>query len=646
MKLPAENSHNLSLLDSESADYLENARQINSGGMNQRVRQEGVFQPIILRQWDDGTRSVYDGHHRLIAAYDNHPDFRVPVFVWEERGKLEDEFSSMSKHLAGKHDQSSHGKGGGMGAPRDTAHAKQKQAWELHEQGKTWEEVAKEAGYANGGAARLAGKAHEKRMKAKDDGSEVPKPDDVITPKPKPTTDKQGAKEIARAQAIVDKATGGRPVAEVLAEERAKAGSSKDPTAKELEITEAVIQSGGILRGEVERRRVLAGKEAVDLAKSDLEVLRKDHEFTQKRVDEVKGQRAEVRKAIEDEVVKSPEFEADLNERLDKFRLRSKTDAVDAFIESDRSSALQDMRDFADIYQRGMPYQQRDAWVADRAKQRFPKDKKAQKEYIDAVSESMWSMGSAERKLVERDEKVSKLSIEDKSRAKKEAEAYQDLYSLNKAISEREQIIRNGGVTSEQNAEIVRSVLIDSGRTMTDKPGQKLAGTKPVVAELRTELVKIPDELWDDQKFPNMNVQAVKSGRGHWSPYEQRVKTDGAKGSGRRSSTMLHEATHAVEDMNPQITQLQFVMSHRRAKGQKPEKLSQLVKGSGYKAYEVAIEDAWSSPYSGKIYGGSRRSNWEIMTMGIESLYKRGSYPSNLADEDHLNFVMGVLAHA
>lgn len=90
MKLPAENAYNLSLLDSESAEYLEDQRRKNSGGMNQRVREEGVFYPIILHEWADGKRSIYDGHHRLIAAYDNHPDFRVPVFVWKEEGNLRD----------------------------------------------------------------------------------------------------------------------------------------------------------------------------------------------------------------------------------------------------------------------------------------------------------------------------------------------------------------------------------------------------------------------------------------------------------------------------------------------------------------------------------------------------------------------------
>ena len=97
MKLPAENAYNLSLLNSESAEYLENQRKKNSGGMNQRIRQEGVFYPIILREWADGKRSIYDGHHRLIAAYDNHPDFRVPVFVWKEEGKLEDENKSVGQ---------------------------------------------------------------------------------------------------------------------------------------------------------------------------------------------------------------------------------------------------------------------------------------------------------------------------------------------------------------------------------------------------------------------------------------------------------------------------------------------------------------------------------------------------------------------
>ena len=546
----------------------------------------------------------------------------------------------VEKHLPGKHDQRTHGGGGGMSAPRDTAHAKQKQAWELHEQGKTWEEVAKEAGYANGGAARLAGKAHEKRMKAKGEGAEVPKPTEVVTPKPK--TDKEGAKAIKDAQAVIDKATGGRPVADVLADER-NGNTSLEPTAKEKEVTEAVIKSGAILRSEVDRRREAIGKGAVETAKSDIEVLSKEREISQKRVDEVSAQRQVIRDQISKEVRASPEYEEALNDQLDRKVSFSQSETFAASIEADRSGALKDIRDYEIMYRGDMPYQKRAEWVEERAKQRFPTDKKAQKEYVETIEGSLWTASQSERAVVARDEKVAKLSAEDSRRMKSQSEALQDVYALNGQIADREQLIRNGGVTSEQNAEIVRSVLADSGRTMTDKPLQAIKGTKKNVAELRTELEKIPDELWNDSQYPDLNVTST-SGRGHWDGYNQRIKTDGS--GGRKASTLLHEATHAVEDMNPSVKQLEFVMSHRRAKGMKPEKLSKLRPKHGYRKDEEAIEDAWSNPYSGKSYGGGRRANREIMTMGIESLYKRDRYPQDIADEDHLNFVMGVLAYA
>ncbi len=94
MGLPAENAYGLSLLDSESEEYLNNQRDANAYGLNQRVRSEGVFTPIIVREWKDGTRSVYDGHHRLIAAFDNNPDFQVPVVIEKVDSNFEDEFYS------------------------------------------------------------------------------------------------------------------------------------------------------------------------------------------------------------------------------------------------------------------------------------------------------------------------------------------------------------------------------------------------------------------------------------------------------------------------------------------------------------------------------------------------------------------------
>lgn len=94
MELPAENTYGFSLLDSQSEEYLNNQRQSNAYGMNQRVRNEGVFTPIIVREWKDGTRSIFDGHHRLIAAYDNNPNFQVPVVIEKVDDNFENEFPS------------------------------------------------------------------------------------------------------------------------------------------------------------------------------------------------------------------------------------------------------------------------------------------------------------------------------------------------------------------------------------------------------------------------------------------------------------------------------------------------------------------------------------------------------------------------
>jgi hypothetical protein len=56
-----------------------------------------------------------------------------------------------------------------------------RQAYELRQQGKTWEEIARELGYANGGAVRRLAMRHEKRLK-----------DGVVIP---PTPDKPAAEE-------------------------------------------------------------------------------------------------------------------------------------------------------------------------------------------------------------------------------------------------------------------------------------------------------------------------------------------------------------------------------------------------------------------------------------------------------------------
>jgi flagellar motor switch/type III secretory pathway protein FliN len=99
----------------------------------------------------------------------------------------------VAKHLPHQHDQQKHGTGG-TSAPDSAPKKRNKKdiagddqrASELYASGKTWDEVATEMGYANGGVARRAGKRHEERQKDKptDDGATKPKTEDVTPPTP------------------------------------------------------------------------------------------------------------------------------------------------------------------------------------------------------------------------------------------------------------------------------------------------------------------------------------------------------------------------------------------------------------------------------------------------------------------------------
>jgi hypothetical protein len=338
------------------------------------------------------------------------------------------------------------------------------------------------------------------------------------------------------------------------------------------------------------------------------------------------------------------EIDATIDEGLTHYRDDSPLKRMS--LGKDRALMVEDLRMAVELDSaysgKRVDFREHEKWAKDRAKLRFPDDENAQKSYARML-EGNWIEHRANKKLRNHPKTAHLYEAKDKAE-QVFSEAQSRHWDVDKELRAEHRLVQTKGVTPEQNADIVKEVLRDAGRTMTDKPSQSIKGTKKNVAELRDEMTKIPDELWVPTKYTGLSVRAVASGRGHWSSGRQEIKTDGS--GSRKASTLLHEATHAVENMNPQVTQLEFVMFERRAKGRQPEKLQKLYKGMGYKKHEEAVVDEWSSAYSGKRYGTSRSSTHEIMTMGIESLFRRGDYPSPLADDDHLNFVMGVLAHA
>ena len=568
------------------------------------------------------------------------------------------EFARAIKHLAGKHDQATHGRGGGVvGAmPKDEQRAKEKAVWELHETGKTWEQVAKELGYANGGAARKAGMRHKERL---DKEKDTVKPEPDVSPAKPKVVPKEGSEAIAQAQSIIDEATGGRSVADALADAR-PAGSMDPPTAKEMEITEAVVQAGAVLRAEVSRRIELLGGDNVRKARVDLDDAKKELEIDDANVKRLQDVEVDLDRQMGKVMIESGELDRQIGKQMDvsfverpahpRLRELHSSESGQRLIRDDVHEMIRLERDRRATRGGGADL---DEWVDKKTAERFPGDKTAQRAY----KEALWSMANraeydARNGLTASDKKFKTLSNKREKAMLATGKAISERYDTINRIKVAEQVIQNGGLDwgsvadRQTRLEVTRSVLGEFGRTFSRKEGQRIKGTDAAVSELRTELENIPDQLWDAQQFPNLNVKVTSTGRGHWNKYDQTIKATGKAGEPRRLSTLLHEAMHATEDMNPQIQHLEFVMFERRARGRKPESLKKLQPGRGYSASETAVADEWTSPYSGKRYGSSRRSSHEIMTMGMESLFRRSGYPTAIADDDHLNFVMGVLAFA
>jgi hypothetical protein len=105
---------------------------------------------------------------------------------------------------------------------------------------------------------------------------------------------------------------------------------------------------------------------------------------------------------------------------------------------------------------------------------------------------------------------------------------------------------------------------------------------------------------------------------------------------------MVHEMGHRMEAVTPAIKANEWAFKVRRAAGEVPSKLSDLVPGSTYRDAEVAVKDHFLDPYTGKVYGNTAEASSEVLTMGTQGMVtgKFGFY----TDDDWRTFVLGLLA--
>jgi hypothetical protein len=109
------------------------------------------------------------------------------------------------------------------------------------------------------------------------------------------------------------------------------------------------------------------------------------------------------------------------------------------------------------------------------------------------------------------------------------------------------------------------------------------------------------------------------------------------EGTASMRRVAFHEMGHRIEDMVPNIKKLEHEFYKRRTAG---EELKWM--GSGYRQNEMTRFDKFLSGYMGKDYGNTETSYYELLSMGLESVYT-GTYEI-MDDTDYADFIYGLLA--
>jgi hypothetical protein len=247
-----------------------------------------------------------------------------------------------------------------------------------------------------------------------------------------------------------------------------------------------------------------------------------------------------------------------------------------------------------------------------------------------------------------------------------------------------ERLAENLKNNDEYGAEIVRSIIADARKDITvtmslrDKRALINGEIKKVLAEIRPfgmkegtgptniaafdPLGKAKQQVADAMNvFPTDWVE-----KGRLSPKGKLVidvHGDRAKFSSHNGVLTLaedrynqsqfngeiavHELTHYMETVHPEIGEQERVFYDRRTQGEPLEWM-----GPGYGQHEKVRKDKFINKYMGKVYPQNvlePERYYEIMTMGLqEILAPKGYSEQNVIDfeqdPDYRNFVVGVLA--
>jgi SPP1 gp7 family putative phage head morphogenesis protein len=99
----------------------------------------------------------------------------------------------------------------------------------------------------------------------------------------------------------------------------------------------------------------------------------------------------------------------------------------------------------------------------------------------------------------------------------------------------------------------------------------------------------------------------------------------------------FHEMGHRMEDLIPDIRKLENEFYARRTQGESLQWL-----GGSYAKSEKTRKDNFISKYIGKDYGNKADSYYEVLSMGLESVFTNSYKIAN--DEDYYDFILGLIA--
>lgn len=107
------------------------------------------------------------------------------------------------------------------------------------------------------------------------------------------------------------------------------------------------------------------------------------------------------------------------------------------------------------------------------------------------------------------------------------------------------------------------------------------------------------------------------------------------------TQVLWHEYGHHLEYSNPEFARAASEWIKSKATSDTPQKLRNLIPGSGYGNSEVAYPDKFIDPYVGKYY---KNGTTEVVSMGLEHLASPALMQKLYeADPDHFFLILGML---